>query len=71
MMVNDVIPEIPGGLIGGGGWGGVLMWKVYFFPFFGGMNYHNLKMKKVENTLKLFWTTAEIQIQGNIRYVES
>lgn len=27
MMVNDVIPEFPGGLIGGGG---VLMWKVYF-----------------------------------------
>ena len=28
MMVNDVIPEFPGGLIWGGG--GVLMWKVYF-----------------------------------------
>lgn len=30
MMVNDVIPEFPGGLIWGAGGGGVLMWKVYF-----------------------------------------
>ena len=36
MMVNDVIPEIPGGLIGGGGVGGCFNVESIFFSLFWG-----------------------------------
>ena len=63
-MVNNVIPEFPGGLkwegvggLGGGG-GGVKMKSFlqtsFSFSFLGGGNYHNLRMRKDKNSLILF-----------------
>ena len=66
MMVNNVIPEFPGGLkwegVGGGGGG---LWGenekfftsiifIFFFFWGGGGNYHNLRMRKDKNSLILF-----------------
>ena len=63
MMVNNVIPEFPGGLKwegvgGGGGWWGEneKFFTNIIFIFFsgGGGNYHNLRMRKDKNSLILF-----------------
>ena len=64
MMVNNVIPEFPGGLKwegvggGGGGWGEneKFFTSIIFIFFFlgGGGNYHNLRMRKDKNSLILF-----------------
>ena len=60
MMVNNVIPEFPGGLkwegVGGGGGGEneKFFTNIIFIFFFGGGNYHNLRMRKDKNSLILF-----------------